>query len=231
MKSECRGMGHPPFHTFVERAAGSPCLVQPDAQMLRFVPDRDHSHVRLVWASIRVLFGERCPSAVVRFVVTFIVDSVERVFGRRARTHVTEELRKRIPSFAHRDSSSSVGFVHRVHWVSTPTLRLRPSAILGTLVAGAAVAMLATGDSECAAMLDAKAATRSRGARLEGEPHNGLPRSAIAATLPTELSAWLLLREVENRPSAEALSCKINQSRHVQMYCTPQERVKPWTLA
>jgi hypothetical protein len=57
---------------------------------------------------VPLLFSICRPTAVVRFVISIVVNAVERVVGRWAKTHIGEECFEDSPSFADFNSSASV---------------------------------------------------------------------------------------------------------------------------
>ena len=69
------------------------------------------------------------PSAIVRLVITVIVDAVNRVRRRRTVAHVSEEVLERVPSFADCDTSSSVISIGAIARVKTAVSQCSPSSI------------------------------------------------------------------------------------------------------
>jgi len=69
------------------------------------------------------------PSTVYRFVIAVIVFSVQRMCCRRFFTHIFEECVKIIPSFANRNTATSVPLVVRMIWISATCQHLAPHRV------------------------------------------------------------------------------------------------------
>ena len=79
---------------------------------------------------ISSLFATRCPSAISGFVISIIVDAVNRMLEARSWTHIGYEILERIfPSGTHSDSTAAVsGEVERIR-IKAPSLHQAPNAV------------------------------------------------------------------------------------------------------
>lgn len=80
--------------------------------------------------AVTVLLGSGSPSAVLRAVRSVVVDSVDGVVGRRACSHVSQEVLKRtLPSSADLDSSGTIVFERFDLWVPTAVQHRLPGSV------------------------------------------------------------------------------------------------------
>lgn len=87
---------------------------------------------RSPFPSILNLLFFSSPSAVGREIALIVINSVNRVFGGRARPHIGHKIRERLlPSFADSDTSSSIVGIFWYIFVSTSIEHVLPSLILG----------------------------------------------------------------------------------------------------
>lgn len=95
--------------------------------------------------SIPGLYSVGRPAAIVRFVITVVVDAIDRMFSGRSRPHVRKERRVVVPpAIADRDSSSAVVQIPLVVGVVTATTHPLPRRVFDSLLlAERRVAMLA----------------------------------------------------------------------------------------
>jgi len=78
-------------------------------------------HAKFVFRLLARLIGLSCPAAVFWRIWTVVIDSIKRESGWPL-SHVYQEILKRFPSFAHRDSSAAVPlpFVRRFVFAPLP---------------------------------------------------------------------------------------------------------------
>ncbi len=120
-----------------ERALDGPAGAEPCPE--RSLLDADgfsSSRYRWIWTDLNIgalitPLLEACrPSAIARLVVAVIIDSVDGVFRRRSRTHVSVEGHEICqPCIAHGDSTTSVMPIRRALRAVAPRLYLRPYGV------------------------------------------------------------------------------------------------------
>jgi hypothetical protein len=94
------------------------------------------------WMS--AIFGLLCasrPFAIGWTVSLIVVDSFNRIVGRRLGPHVGDEVWKLKPTFAHRYASSSVTGVPFVVWISAALYQTGPTIVFGRYLAPIAMAV------------------------------------------------------------------------------------------
>ena len=141
--------------------------LSPLRQAMRFAPECDQP----VRAGIPGLFLLGRPSAVLRLIVSVIINAVNAMLGRRPRAHVGEERLERIsPALADADTAMAVPLVRRVVGVITAAFHPCPRAVLWTrpatrrmTVAGAHVSVEAS-TTAAHACLEALVEDKSLGA-------------------------------------------------------------------
>jgi hypothetical protein len=89
--------------------------------------DNDYS----VATGVTVLLLRKSPSAVIGFIVTVDINSVDTVFGSRFATHVSEKRFVSRPSFTDRYATGAIISVSICVYVMAPTSHATPSTILG----------------------------------------------------------------------------------------------------
>jgi len=141
---------------------------------------------RNVIALVVCLLFRRRPSHVPRLVIAVIVDSVDGIFGTRARPYIVIERRKRIaPFWANLDSARSVESVIVVRWIVATSFNVMPNAKLRqekkahwfSLPLGFIVAIVAAATHRVAA------------AQVGAVRHDGV--AAVAAAKPERLALLL----------------------------------------
>lgn len=159
----------------------------------------------------------RCgPSTIVRFVVAVIVDSVQAVRGRWARSHVGKEINERRPTIAHADSSSTIV---RVSWMSRCASRVHvyPRQILISVWRQFRKSRLASRCSMCCRaegsplFLQASATLMFSAAKVVSMRDRLL--AAITATQPSALNAFVRAQTQNCQPS-KSVANKIQRFAH-----------------
>ena len=74
------------------------------------------------------LVNTGCPAAIVGFIIPFIVDAIER-FANRTFAHVFKKVLKFVPFLTNLNSSTSVVFVLRNMFISTPGTHTSPTSV------------------------------------------------------------------------------------------------------
>lgn len=121
---------HPGFESVGDCLLRSVQFSRPTRDAKRDAVVRDATGARRVLA----LFLHRGPTAIDRFVVAIVVDALNRVLQRRARTHVGKEARERLaPRCADFDSAASVTVVVGTRGVLASHDHVLPDTILGRL--------------------------------------------------------------------------------------------------
>lgn len=105
----------------------------------------------------------RGPAAVTRLVVAVDVDAVQLVLGAWPRTHVGEEVLKRVPSLADRDATTAVEGKLRVRGCSAAVPHIAPTFVLSAAFPTSSVPM-----SQC----------RKRHATANRRPSTRIPAEA-----------------------------------------------------
>jgi len=160
----------------------------------------------VVSARIAGLFSSCPPAAVVFRVTQCIVDTVQRVLGRRARTHVSQKLLERFPFWANGNATTAVQGELNVGWIQASLTHRTPDVVF-TPVRSLFHRMSVSGDS-LRMLFGFQTTTRMRQALeqiLFADISNG---STVTLTLPPrrKLSAWSWS---EHSPSAKSV-CGLN---------------------
>ena len=148
----------------------------------------DGEHVRRSAVARLLELGR--PSAVLRAVVAVIVDAVETVLGRRARTHVLEEGFEGVPPFAHLDAAATVAGVGVVALVAATLAHPAPGPVLWCALphdrAPVSQDALTVHGSPCASALIVAEPLGAHGiapaAHVDSEVTKQPPHAALAAT-------------------------------------------------
>jgi hypothetical protein len=121
-----------------------------------------------VCSTIAVLLFGRCPTAISRFVVTVVVDAIERVkrtstFARSLWTfaHVCKEILKRLPTFANDDAAHPVIRPTQVIGVRTSADHRRPCSVFSRFFSWTALTVCSTCQPEFLSKFNAKAPARA----------------------------------------------------------------------
>lgn len=139
------------------------------------------------------------PPAIVLVIVAFVVDPINRMLRRRARSHVLIERRERIsPSLADSDSASAVVDELLSLWVVTPLNHVGPRIVFGALVHAVTLARATR------AFLGAMAIKRG--------PKNNPLVSAFTPAQPSGLIARCQSSERENRPFSKHLTRQVDDA-------------------
>lgn len=86
-------------------------------------------------AGVQRLLPWRGPSAVARFIVAIVVDAINRVLGRRLRSHVLVEVEKGVaPAIADGDATSAPFAKTRVLGIGASLNQTRPGAMLSSVI-------------------------------------------------------------------------------------------------
>lgn len=89
----------------------------------------------LAFPSMLSLFFIRCPFAIRRFVVTVIVDAVNRsAFLAGTRPHISKEIFKLHPACADFYAAAAVVFIRFILWIQATVFHVLPSPVLGSFV-------------------------------------------------------------------------------------------------
>lgn len=80
--------------------------------------------------AVTSLFQARCPSAIVKTVVSIIIDSVNTVGRGRSRPHVSKKLTEVVPSFAHCNTATAVVSIMHGSRVHAAALHCSPNPVL-----------------------------------------------------------------------------------------------------
>ncbi len=97
-------------------------------------------------SAVSILFGRRCPSAVVWLIVASWVNAIKRVLVAGRWPHVIKKCTRRFaPSVAHSDTLAAVVSIVSAAWIVASPVHINPRLILaGFCFAVSAVALLAT---------------------------------------------------------------------------------------
>ena len=172
---------------------------------------RDSSIVALV----SDLNFRRGPNTVSELIVSFIIQSLNRMLTTWPRPHVAQELFKALSPFVtNRNAATSVARVGVLVRIQTPTLDSGPSLILGA--ACLAVSFLVHAE------LNKQTAATLTGSIFEISTPNALLRSAVAAAQPIPRP------EIgQSRPSVEFSASDINRlAWHDFKYITMKKAVQ-----
>lgn len=86
----------------------------------------------MIPASVAHLFMACRPSAIAGFVVTVVVDAVNRMLFARPQTDIRQKIRERCePSGANTNASTTVVLEVLERWISASTLNVAPGGVLG----------------------------------------------------------------------------------------------------
>lgn len=154
------------------------------------------------------------PSAVTRFVVSSVVDSVNRVTNRWSRTNVLQESRERLtPCITHRNSTASVVAIGGITWIVTALFHALPCVPLVGLVPPSCGSVFSV---SVASDVNPEASTTTAVAYSDVTRiavNDGSTIALAAPNRPLPLS-W---RAPKNDPSAKTLSGNVNELSHTNM--------------
>ena len=151
---------------------------------------------------IAILFSLGGPSAVSRFIVTFIVYAINRVLPTGSFAHVFDEFPELQPAFAYGDTSTSVSGIGGVLGVVTPTYHTNPRGVCEIVVSAVPSA---AGDNS----LHFEATAREASTANETSSLYGLGRTTIAQTIPVCLSGGFWGSNGRNQPTSKSFTLKI----------------------
>ena len=157
-----------------------------------------------VRAFVRRLLGQCRPAAVLRRVWSVVIDAIDGMSWRRARTHVLKELREiSEPRLVDVDATASIVGIPRVGWIAAAFPHIEPRLVFGT-----------ARESVCRASgLDALslyASTALRDALLQIRSGNNLRPATVASAHPCDSANSMSLRR--GNESAESLPAEIYTS-------------------
>lgn len=170
-------------------------------------------------SSIAHLLGWRSPSAIARFVVHVVVDSVKSS-ALRLMTHICKELLKGVqPLRAHRDASASVISESFVIRIGASLFRQCPANVFRCS------ARSTPSHAMCRASLGGRVLPEAS-ARLRATYPQTLnagygESSAIATTNNTPESAWKWFGVAEDNQTSKSQSSYVNIFGHSPRYSTP----------
>lgn len=143
-----------------------------------------------------LLFG--CgPTAIIRFVIAIIVDSIERVLRARSLTHVrVKRAEVVLPAFAYRDAAPTIIGVSRVSDLRTAASHIAPSVPFGRLAEAVRQMVLLAHFRAASALLPSSASQFG----LKG----CVAVAAIAHDVPRPLRSAMSQRENEQVPKSLA---------------------------
>lgn len=190
----CSGGAHPVFCS--ERTIGHAGL----SVLLQKVADAISEFMFALLASLDKL---RNPSAVVGAVVPIVVDSIERRSFRPV-AHVCKKQLVAIPSFADRNSSSTIPVPFIAFWVIAPLSHLLPRAIRSGFVRQAVRFVHLCGN----VFSVAPAGLRFAGSQLEGIDNRS--PAAVASTYPQSSNAANSSGFFQHGQATKSLPDKVN---------------------
>lgn len=146
------------------------------------------------------LFSGRRPTDVVRFIVAVVVDAVDRVAQRWARTHVSEKLFERHPRGADRNPSGSIASGLRI---LTARAHRAPNVVFARIAPVSCVAM-SQASRISVALFGAQAAARQRVAASQCTLLDFSFSAAVAPAQP-ESRMPIFSARFKDQPSAKTL--------------------------
>jgi len=123
----------------------------------------------------------RRPTAITWFVASVIVDAVQRIKRRWARTHICVETFELIPFIADTNTSSTVAVVSAGAWVRASLAHAHPGLVFRAL---GAMCRVAVSGATCLRRAASVAPTGDRVSLLQRRGRYGCRDTAIAATHP-----------------------------------------------
>jgi hypothetical protein len=171
------------------------------------------AHLRSVWefmvaAEVVVLFITGCPSAILRAIVSVVINAVDTVLRAWASPHVLKECLVGLPPFTDADSPCSVVLKHAVRWVGATRLHVPPCSILGSLFPVGTFAVFSRVNSSFDSKFATKAPTRFGSTAHKEFASDYFGCSAITSAYPSGVT---LARGISlnNSESPESLVDKI----------------------
>jgi hypothetical protein len=154
-------------------------------------------------ATIVILLQVRGPAAIAWFVVSAVIDAVEGVETGWPTAHVFQKVFVGNPALAYGDATTAVIWKLLMGFVSTAAKHLRPSAILGSLLPVAALAVPLTGGAARFSKVYPEAATGFglTGAKLI--PGYDKLLSAVTLATPAKLIFVPVFNDFRYNESAE----------------------------
>jgi hypothetical protein len=164
-------------------------------------------------SAVRCLLLRGRPSAVVRLVVTVVVDAVERVAG-RAFTHISEERLEAVPARADGDATSAPLRVACMVRITASVAHIRPRAIGGRLDSSGDVTVARScADTTRSGCLAPEASARARLPIPQLHADHDAPSATVAAAEPRcSARATTGARPDEHHEATEALARYVDQA-------------------
>jgi hypothetical protein len=159
------------------------------------------------------LFGSGGPFAVIRFVASTVVDTLQCI-AIWTFTHIGCESGEVIaPSLAHGDAASSVSFVILMGRFVASRLGIRPDDVQRGHPAVSRSACVAVGNVALHGHLALKASATLASGTQEVCRRGAADLSAVTTTFPFGSFAWLV-NATEHREPVKPSSCEIRERRH-----------------
>lgn len=128
--------------------------------------------------SIHCLFCSSRPATIARFIITVVIDAVERMFGGKTRAHVGKEQDEIVPSLTDCNPTTAVVGKAFVVWIATTTEHSCPNIIFRNFV------RLSVGAGPIPGGLRLEAAARFSAAIAKIAACSTCSLSAITETIP-----------------------------------------------
>lgn len=200
-------------------ASADPVIDVVVVEMKTFAPFRERPSFAVIGhedgtSRVPGLFREAGPTTVSRFIASIVVDAINGVLRRWARSHVCEEvLERRQPPGAHLNAASAISLVARVVAVTAAFLHCLPDSIFAG--PGRAVGLQAL---PAKVGLVAAATNRVPASQAAGDSNVG--RAAIAMAYPTRLLGVGVNRVTVKHNKATESSAREVGSRHGDSFGT-----------
>lgn len=153
--------------------------------------------------SISTLLKPCGPTTIRRLVVSIVINAIKRMVCARTWSHISDEILKCLPSFAHGYSASAVAKVVRSVRVATSVHHQTPNTIFGCL------SLAVTDAAEPLVFNHPAAATRNSPIAQKNALSDVLV-SAVAKAYPSRPSLLRAIRvETEHTKSSELLPCNV----------------------
>lgn len=164
---------------------------------------------------IQVLFALCCPSTVVRFVISVIVDTVNRGANRLS-AHIRQEVFERLsPTYTNRNTAPAIALPVFMLSICASLNHRRPSSVFWRGVTRERMAVLQSSPTAAAARVPA----------LQIISLSNRFVAAIAKTIPASLFT-ALARWRDDHKQAETLTCEIESRWHMSDYTTTKHMWK-----
>lgn len=179
------------------------CAVRPLGQSQCLVVESKFG----VPSGVSHLRGRQGPHAIARFVWSVVVDTFNRMVGRRTSAHVSMEcLETSAPRLTHSDTARAVSFEALRLWVVASVLGGLPDLILGSLR-----------KAVCADRLNALASTARRVSVAQRRRPNANAPSTVAEAIPCAFVSDVAVQSHGNE-SPEAVSREIDRLHLIRVY-------------